>query len=459
MTVTVPKRVLKHWREISADTHKASVDLLLTSKMDSFAATRLLSQSVDRVVAAFEAAHLDVPPGEDMPFAGQWDVARVPEGALLVGGFKSDAFEEVLKAIVDDLGRQGVRGKLDLHALPEVPWPPTGIGSIEANIRVLGRRVPDRRARWAADRAALDRVLTAATRWCLEARPDRGVVLSGTALPSLLLRRCDSPVERLREVLGDNQYAVALSSIGEDWVRRVSVESEYGGITVVEGGPGLHRVGWRRPVGSINELLRRVSPDAVYASVRRTGPHAPGDRPLGSSIEAFAYEERAAPDAFPVQLLGPGYAGRVPSGEDWRATDLGADRVLLEHVDPAAWFDEITLEAALRGERIPSHEVVERARASFAEILFQAVTDEERDRKLTWDIAHPQVRLPEEIVEKVHALPETRCVGHWDVAFVLRDGTLVEDIQLGHNGWTVTRVGGEREFALDVDAIVDVLAR
>ncbi|WP_028064761.1 hypothetical protein [Solirubrobacter soli] len=59
-------------------------------------------------------------------------------------------------------------------------------------------------------------------------------------------------------------------------------------------------------------------------------------RGRGFSKEAF--EAVLAPDAFGVQLLGPGYAGRVPVGPRWRGRPAGENAVLLEHVDPAAWF-------------------------------------------------------------------------------------------------------------------------
>jgi hypothetical protein len=54
-----------------------------------------------------------------------------------------------------------------------------------------------------------------------------------------------------------------------------------------------------------------------------------------------------------TDFLGPGYVGRAPAGGDWRATPLAEDRVLLEDVNPAAWFDELTLEEALAGESMP----------------------------------------------------------------------------------------------------------
>jgi hypothetical protein len=448
LTVKLPKRVLERWRELSADSSKVRIELLLTSELDPVAATQLLSRTVTRVVHAFDARHAAVPPGVDEPFAGEWDVARVPEGAMLIGGYKSDAFEELLQAIVEDLGREGVRGTLDLYALPEVPSPPAGIGVIEARVRVLGRRVVNGRDRWAANRAALDRVLRTATRWCLEARPDGGVRLQRGAMPALLVRRCDSPYGRLRDVMGDAGWTT-LRSVGNERFRGATVAPDEGRVTIVEGGPVVHRAGWRPSVAAATEFLRAVSADVVYGFTRLQT----------SRLDAVAHEERFAPDAFAIQLLGPGYAARIPAGEDWRQTQLGAGRVLLEHTDPAPWFDEITLEEALAGESVPRRGVVERARSDFAPILFAELTREERERTHAWNMAHPYVRLSEDIAAKVRALPETPYVGHWDVALVLRDGRVVEDVELGFAGSIVTRVAGEREFTLDPDDVVDVLDR
>lgn len=466
MTVTLPKRVLKRWRELSADSYKVRIELLLTSQLEPVAATQVLSRSVKRAVQAFEAKHGDVPPGADEPFAGEWDVARVPEGAMLIGGYKSDAFEELLQTIVEELGREGVRGTLDLYALPDVPALPAGIGVVEARVRVLGRRVVNGRDRWAANRAALDRVLKAATRWCLEARPDRGVTLQHGAMPALLVRRCDSPYGRLRDVMGDAGWTT-LRSVGNDRFRSATVAPDEGRVTIVEGGPVVHRGGWRPSVAGVTEFLRGISADAVYGFVRRASrvtdaEFADGrstDRLRTSRLDAIAHEERCAPDAFAVQLLGPGYAGRIPAGEGWCETALGAGRVLVEQIDPALWFDELTLEEALRGESVPRRGVVQRARSDFAPILFAEVTSEERERTHAWNMAHPYIRLSEAIVAKVRALPETPYVGHWDVALVLRDGSVVEDVELGFAASIVTRVAGEREFTLDPDEVVDVLDR
>jgi hypothetical protein len=64
-----------------------------------------------------------------------------------------------------------------------------------------------------------------------------------------------------------------------------------------------------------------------------------------------------------------------------------------------------------------------------------------------------EVHLPEGIVAKVDALPETPHVHHWNVALVLRDGSVVEDVEIGAGGMAIRRIGGNG----NPDDVVDVL--
>jgi len=465
MTVKLLKRVLSHWREVSADTYKVQIELLLTSRLGHLEATEALSQSVTRALREFETRHADTFETTGEPWPGSWDVLPVPEGAILIGGYKSDAFEEVLQGIVADLEAHGVRGKLDLYTPPEPPTLPRGRGIVKAQLRVLGQRVPDAHERWAADRAALGRVTHAAVSWCMQNRPDRGVTISRDALPTLLVRRCDPPLARFNEVLADDAFWVTLNSVGDERFRSVRVEPRSGGVVIAEGGPVLHRAGWNRSVNAVTAFMRAASADTVYGFIRRTTAGTNPDPELGDrlyrnrSLDAAAHEDHYAPDAYAVQLLGPSYAGRIPTGADWTTTELDAGRVLVEHNAPDAWFEEPTLEQAVYGERMPTDATREQARADFKPILFTPPTREQRDRRREWENAHPPVELPEDIVVKVRSLPPTPFIGHWRVALQLRDGSLIEDVELGREGTVVTRIAGNQEFSLGSGDIVDVLDR
>jgi hypothetical protein len=73
-----------------------------------------------------------------------------------------------------------------------------------------------------------------------------------------------------------------------------------------------------------------------------------------------------------VQLLGPGYAGRIPDVAAWHEERAGGEAVLLEHRHLPTWFDSPFVPF---GHRVPDHErdppdVLSRARAELASILY-----------------------------------------------------------------------------------------
>jgi hypothetical protein len=473
--VRLPKRVLKRWRELVTDPngYDTVIEVVLTSRLDPVAATEVLSQSLNRVLTAFEQTHNEVRPDiGEVPFAGEWSVTPVPEGALLIGGRKSDAGEEVLQGIVDDLGRHGVSGKLDLYVLPEVPSAPAGIGVIEASLRIAGQRIPGRgRPRWVPDRDALERVIQAGTNWCLEARPDRAVTLGSGANPQLLVRRCESPSERVRAVL-HRDFITTFSSIGDDRYRSLVFAPRYGRVTVLEGGPCLHRAGWRPTIDALTDFLSSVCADVVYARVRREADHNRAVFPEGShrrdrlhwyERDAIAYEDHLAPDAFAIQVLGPGYKAKVPTGDDWRRTELSNDRILLQHLDQDAWFREITLEDALKVERpwsgasVPKPAFLEQARASLAPILFPDVPREPAQETHGQEATHLDVWLPQSIVMQVDQLSPEPHPRLRAVALELNDGGVIQNVELSHDGAVVARIAGSTDFSLDPHTITAVI--
>ena len=209
-------------------------------------------------------------------------------------------------------------------------------------------------------------------------------------------------------------------------------------------------------MAAVKELFAQVAADLVYARVRRENdPHRAespethqADRPRHYYLDAIAYEDHLAPDAYAVQLLGPGYRERLPDGGEWRTTELPGRRVLLEHADPAGWFDEIRLEAAIRGRSVPSSALRAQARASIAPILFPDVeyTDGERPGR-----ARADVWLPQSIVMKTEAL------GASSIALVLDDGGVVEDVELSHRGAVVARIAGDADFEFDPRRVTDAI--
>jgi hypothetical protein len=412
--IRMPKRVLRRWRAIAGDGQYGDdtyIEVLFTSRLDPVAAADVLTASLRRVQHEYAEAHTEVDPDlRGVPFAGEWDVTPVAEGALLFGGRKSDDGEAVLHAMVADLDRQGVSGRLDLYALPDAPGRPAGIGVIDASLRIVGQRVAGPgRSRWSADRDALERVVEAATHWCSGVRPDRAVTINSGTLPTMLVRRPESPYARVRAVLY-RDFLMTFSSIGDDRFRTVAVSPDNGRVSLLEGGPRLHRSGWRPAVADVTELLTSMSADLVYVRVRRENDihraESPetrqADRPRAYYHEAIPCEDHLAPDAYAIQLLGPGYQGRLPDGEECRTTQLPGGRALLEHADPAGWFDEVSHEAAIRGESVPSRALLTRARESMAPILFPEVPYEHPGRPQP---TRTSVWLPQSIVTKARCCP------------------------------------------------------
>jgi hypothetical protein len=140
-------------------------------------------------------------------------------------------------------------------------------------------------------------------------------------------------------------------------------------------------------VATLSAFLRAAPPWAVYGFIKR------GSRRTAVELESSlsqdwihiphflvaasggrAWESEYVPDAFGIQLLGPGHMDRIPAGPDWRPLQIGPDAVVLEHTDPEAWFDGTLVPfggypISIHSESEPVPDVVARARQDFARIL------------------------------------------------------------------------------------------
>jgi len=384
-TVTVDDQVWEHWRALDGKTTKPWVALLFSSELDADVAQSALADAVGQVVSEFERTQDDLPPGVEEVGAGAWNLAKVPEGVMLTVGEKCEAFELLLGRVVLELGRAGVTGAFDLYDVPQVSRPPKLTDLLELRMRVAGERVRwgNYKQRWAPDPEALWRVASAGVEACLVNPADRGVSLQVRTLPPLPVQRSDDVEALLREGLAQAEHLgnVVLRSMGVDRFRSLAIEPSWGRVTLVDGGPAIHRQGWAAVVPELTDLVRVTSRDLVYAFVKRgTFPQVAEagtlrDRdeppPTGLSQLAQPFEDAYVPDAFGIQLLGPGFAERIPTGPDWVQTRLDGDRVLLEHRDLDAWLRGPRLEDALRGIEPPHADLLAAARADFDSILFR----------------------------------------------------------------------------------------
>ena len=145
--------------------------------------------------------------------------------------------------------------------------------------------------------------------------------------------------------------------------------------------------GWRRALAELTEMLREHAELLAYGCIKhgsavtyaRLGSSLRYDRPPRRDLPLRdahrpgneAFEDAYAPDAFGVQLLGPGYAGRVPDSPAWRQQRVGSASVLLEHIDLPAWFEAPFVPCgSTNGELTEPPAVLAQARAELAPILY-----------------------------------------------------------------------------------------
>jgi hypothetical protein len=363
---------------------KPWVALLFSCELDTEVAQSKLADAVGQAVSEFERTQENLPVGVDEVGAGAWNLTKVPEGVMLTVGEKCEAFELLLGRIAGELERGGVTGAFGLYEVPQVSRPPKLTDLLELRMRVSGERVPrgNYKQRWTPDPEALWRVVSVGARACLENPADRGVSLTVRTLPPLPVLPSEDVDALLREGIANaaGLGTVVLRNIGVNRFRSLAVEPSWGRVTLVDGGSALHGEGWIVAARELTDLARATSGDLVYAFVKRGSlphmaeagdlPDRDGPPPTGLSQLAQPFEDQYVPDAFGIQLLGPGFADRLPIGPDWLQTPLDSDRTLVEHRDLDAWLRGPELEDALRGVGPPDGELLSGARADFTPLLF-----------------------------------------------------------------------------------------
>jgi hypothetical protein len=157
-----------------------------------------------------------------------------------------------------------------------------------------------------------------------------------------------------------------------------------GGLGLAVGGADLDAGRWERALDELTSLLRENADMLAYAYIRRGSrtavfgdrldrdwPKRPNPRPRGGGWTSEAFEDVFAPDAFAVQLLGAGYAGRVRDSPSYRQEPVGERATLLEHLDLPAWFDAPFVPYGRRHDPDePLPPVLAKARAELEPILY-----------------------------------------------------------------------------------------
>jgi hypothetical protein len=474
MTVRLTKRVLGRWQKIMADPDHGddtNIELLLTSQHAPPEASRVLSACLNRATGRFFGAGLEPGPSGEAPFPGEWSVVPVSDGALLYGGRKCETVEHgefLITAVVAALDRQGVRGKLDLFLQPRPPRPPEAGDCLQASVQVLGRYLDDgHQHHWFAQRSAFEHVAAAATHWCLGSRPDVGITLQAGATPIMLVRRHEVPSQRVREVLY-SEWRIYFHSIGTDRFRGLVTSHSDGRVTLIAGGAATGAVSWQATVASMQSFLSEQADRLVYGWVSRMGSISEATY-LGSLPDTFskgrrwadsgsALAHRLAPDACAIQLLGPTYAPRIPRHSDWHATSLDAGRTLLTHTESEAWLQPPTISERLR-DRDCRAEIAAHARETLAPILNDFAPDDQARRRLHERREAHNPTLRKALRAKILALPPPSHIDLWEVAFVLDDGTIIENVEVTRSGDIVARIDDDPVITLDLQTVVDVRDR
>jgi len=276
---------------------------------------------------------------------------------------------------------------------PSVQDVPDKVHLFECRIRVRGERYryPGGRWGWGADPESFSLGVETGVRWCTANAPRLPRRLKVRTLAPVTLAAEDDALRYIREGLdlAASVGVVQLASVAPDRFRIAAFEPLKARIALIEGGDTIERDGWEPTVLSLRQALLTGTRWAAYGFVKRGSLRE--SAVLGNSLYedwvalthysvladlGMAHEDFAVPDAFGVQLLGPGFEGRVPRSRMWRETRTASDAVLLEHTDQQGWFGELLV--VFGGDwrpPPPAPDIVVGARADFADILFRDEID------------------------------------------------------------------------------------
>jgi hypothetical protein len=385
--VRIDGEVWELWRERAELVKEPRIDLRFVSDSPRDQALRALREALATALAALDPG-TELPDGYDEPRVGECRIAAGAD-AVVLQIYDSDMIEALLGKIVADLEARGLDGRLEPYQPPVLPPPPNVMPLVECRMRPRGERQHIRSwaHRWIAHPDPFERLVMAGAGWCSALPAISSTNLSIDTLPRVAVNPFDDLPELLRGVIEQTGVVADLTCSGGDRYRTMAICPRDGRITLIDAGEAIGGVhGWLAPAGELTEFLSENIRELVYAYIKHGSswalavhaeslqfdwPPSPYTRWIGTRQEPF--EDVYAPDAFAVQLLGPGYAGRIPTTTCWRQTQLENDSVLLEHTDPTAWFD--TPFAPYGGvNQTPAFEpppVLLRARADLDPILFR----------------------------------------------------------------------------------------
>ena len=351
--MVIAEIVWETWREREAAFKKPSIALLLNTETPSEIALKALSRAVSEVMRPRLAKAETAGPGEEEFRTGNCASVRVPQGVVLQIDEGPDDFEGLLRGIAEGLRARGVDGGFDLYEFEGVAEIPERVDLFECHLRLNGESVDG--WKWKPDPEAVARAVEAGIAWCGGNSTGFPLSVEVGLLPPFLLRAEDDvhgyvreAVERTTE-LGSGP--VRVTSAAPNRFRTFAITASFGRVGLIEGGAAV-KEDWQSSVAHLIEAMRESAPWCVYGFVKRgsllinavLGTSLPSDWLEVPHMNALmqprqAFEDRFVPDAFGAQLLSACHRGHLPEGSEWRVEQLASGRVLVEHTDPAAWFD------------------------------------------------------------------------------------------------------------------------
>jgi hypothetical protein len=383
--VRIAEEIWEQWGPLAQDDEPVML-LRFAPAGDHGLAARAVRESVLEVTDAFQA-EIDRSGDPNPPFVGEWDWLRVSDG-VLVKVIECDRMQVVLPAVATALERRGVEGNFEFQDWPTAGTPPTTAHELECRVRVRGRRL--RRGAgdylWQVDPAAHAAVLETADDWCRRRGEHATYSMSKGTIGPVPVEPGEVVVDRMVEAVADRKPA-EVSCLMADRFRAFAARPWSGGVSLVMGGASVEGDAWRAGVAELTNLLRDCADLLAYGFVKRgwmvgqalvsnslplDWPARLDHAPRGIGFTGEAFEDVYAPDAFGVQLLGPGYTDRLPTSTSWRQERVGGAAVLLEHGDPSAWFDApfVPFGARVRTGELPPPAVLAQARDELRRVLY-----------------------------------------------------------------------------------------
>jgi hypothetical protein len=388
MTVRIAERVWAVWKREAAEHDEPTISLLFTPIGDAHEAAAAVTRALREVQRVF-GAEPEASDRSESPFAGEWDWVRVSDG-VLVQVVECELLEKMLPAVAAALERRGIEGVFDLYERRKLATPPTRAHLLECRVRLRGERLQrgPRDYLWRAAPAAHKEFLAVAERWCRQSSQDASCSLNSGTTGPVPLEPGEAVAERMYDTVVDNIH-VELSAVTDDEFRSVAARAWAGGASLVVGGGAVEATGWPHALADLKAVLYEHADLFAYGHVRRgwgvteallddslpkDWPHRADHQPRGIGFTAQAFEDLYAPDAFGVQLLGAGYAGRLPDAEEWLEEPAANGAVLLEHADLPAWFAAPFVPFGHRPRppnHVPPPSTLARAREALASILYR----------------------------------------------------------------------------------------